>query len=97
LNRDDADLPFSQLVLDLFTSFIRTGNPNPEAGYLSARGYDGTKRRLEEVDGEWTAVVKGDLRMRVLDWKGGRKMEGFRELEQCRGLGLDVVEYYSGL
>ncbi|KAK0741098.1 cholinesterase-like protein [Schizothecium vesticola] len=94
--RDEGDLPFSQLVLDLFSSFIRTGNPNPEGGYLATRGYEGTRRRLEEVDGGWTAARGGDVRLRVLDWKEGGKMEGFREVEQCRGLGLGVEEYYSG-
>ena len=83
-------------MLDLFSSFIRTGNPNPDRGYLVTRGYEGTRRRLEEVDGEWTPAKGGDSRLRVLDWKEGGKMEGFREVEQCKGLGLGVEGYYSG-
>jgi carboxylesterase type B len=37
--RDEKDLPFEQFVLD---SFARTGDPNPDKGFLRARGYGNT-------------------------------------------------------
>jgi len=95
--RDEGDLPFEQLVLDMFASFVRTGNPNPQKGFLVARGFKETLRRVEE-DEEWVPAEKGAMRLRVLDWappgKKTKVMEGFREVEQCKGLGLGVEEYY---
>ncbi|KAJ4395111.1 hypothetical protein N0V85_006681 [Neurospora sp. IMI 360204] len=38
--RDEKDLPFEQFVLDSFASFIRTGDPNPDEGFLRARGFE---------------------------------------------------------
>ena len=90
--RDAGDLPFEQYVLDSFASFIRTGDPNPEMAFLAARGFDNTLRKVDE-EGRWEAMTKGNMRLKVLDWPKGR-MEGFREVEQCRGLGLGVEEYY---
>ncbi|KAK5663984.1 hypothetical protein OQA88_196 [Cercophora sp. LCS_1] len=89
--RDAGDLVFEQYVLDSFAAFVRTGNPNPDRGFLKARGFEGTLGRVEE-DGEWIASRKGELKIRVLDLPG--RMEGFREREQCKGLGLGVEEYY---
>ncbi|KAK0646650.1 Alpha/Beta hydrolase protein [Cercophora newfieldiana] len=90
--RDEGDLPFSRTVVDLFSAFMRTGNPNVERGYLAARGYGLEGRGL----GGWEAVRGEEGRVRVLDWKGDReegvKVEGWREVEQCRGLGLGLGE-----
>ncbi|MBE3044892.1 carboxylesterase family protein, partial [Candidatus Bathyarchaeota archaeon] len=38
----DGDLEFGQFVLDAFASFARTFDPNPEEGFLVARGYGNT-------------------------------------------------------
>ncbi|KAJ5764227.1 hypothetical protein N7533_002908 [Penicillium manginii] len=45
--RDGFDLPFEQYVLDLWTSFARTGRPTPDSGFLEARGYANTTRQVE--------------------------------------------------
>ncbi len=36
-DRDGLNIAFSQLVLDYWSSFVRTGSPNPDPGYLRAR------------------------------------------------------------
>ena len=90
--RDQGDLPFEQFVLDAFAAFVRTGDPNPDKAFLAARGYDDTLRQVDR-DGRWEPMVKGSWKLRVLDWPRTR-MEGWREVEQCKGLGLGVEEYY---
>lgn len=36
---DARDLQASQLVSGYFAQFTKTGNPNPDLGFLRARGY----------------------------------------------------------
>ncbi|KAK0622982.1 Alpha/Beta hydrolase protein [Immersiella caudata] len=89
--RDEGDLMFSRMVVDLFSAFVREGDPNGGGGYNKARGY-------EVWEGGWGAVKGKEGRVRVLDWKEGGedrgRMEGWREVEQCEGIGIglgDVV------
>ncbi|KAH8909858.1 cholinesterase-like protein [Coniochaeta sp. PMI_546] len=89
--RDDKDLPFERFVLDSFSSFARTGNPNPDAGFLKARGFSDTAAEIAAV-GEWKPATKGDLTLRSLDWPSSQG--GFRELPQCDALGLGL-DYYG--
>ncbi|KAI0537737.1 Alpha/Beta hydrolase protein [Xylaria digitata] len=90
--RDDYDLPFQQFVVDSFSSFARTYNPNPDLAYLRARGYTNTSRELEQ-NGVWKPATKDRITKRILQWPSG---EGpFVELDQCEGLGLPL-DYYSG-
>ncbi|KAK3692844.1 Alpha/Beta hydrolase protein [Podospora appendiculata] len=91
--RDDKDLPFQQLVLDSFAAFVRTYDPNPDSAWLRARGYTSTLAAVEGADGVWLPSQKGRMTMRVLDWPA--RQEGFREVEQCAGLGLGVESYYA--
>ncbi|KAK3295616.1 Alpha/Beta hydrolase protein [Chaetomium fimeti] len=88
--RDEGDLGFARLVLDGFAAFVRRGDPNVEGGWLRARGL-----QVEggEGVGRWEPSRKGKLTMRVLDWPTPRQ-SGFRELEQCEGLGLGL-DYYE--
>ncbi|ORY59199.1 Alpha/Beta hydrolase protein [Pseudomassariella vexata] len=89
--RDADDLPFEQLVLDSFAAFARTGDPNPEAGFLETRGYEGT---LEEMrrSGRWEPATRGrGMTKRVLQWPSSQW--GFEEEEQCEQLGLGL-DYY---
>ncbi|KAH9947508.1 carboxylesterase from carbohydrate esterase [Amylocystis lapponica] len=44
--RDAEDLPFMQTMLDLWTAFARTYNPNPDPRYLAARGYSTSAAQL---------------------------------------------------
>ncbi|KAK3302444.1 Alpha/Beta hydrolase protein [Chaetomium strumarium] len=97
--RDEGDLPFEQFVLDSFVSFMRSGgDPNPDLGWLRARGYGNTLRLVVEgnVDGEgrWKPSTRGRGRVRVLDWPRSVTVRGFTEGEQCRALGLPL-DYYE--
>ncbi|KAK0099674.1 hypothetical protein ONS95_013433 [Cadophora gregata] len=91
--RDDIDLPFSQLILDYWTSFARTHDPNPDMGYLKARGYWGTVAQLKVVGG-WDEVKGSKPTARWLHWNG--KQVPFDEKEQCDALGLPL-DYYESL
>ncbi|KAJ9624460.1 hypothetical protein H2203_005195 [Taxawa tesnikishii (nom. ined.)] len=56
-DRDGLDISFSQLVIDYWSAFARnSGNPNPESGYLAARGYTNSSRTMSTV-GAWRPVV----------------------------------------
>lgn len=89
--RDDNDLPFEQFVLDSFSSFARTFDPNPDAGFLEARGYQNTIDELE-VAGRWLPATKDNLTRRTLQWPSIQ--ESFSELEQCESIGLGI-DYYE--
>ncbi|KAK4210942.1 Alpha/Beta hydrolase protein [Rhypophila decipiens] len=95
--RDENDLPFEQLVLDMFAAFIREGDPNQGVavegggGYLRARGYDDRKEGFGS--GRWEPSESGKTTMRVLDWPGYQT--GFRETEQCKAIGLGLEDYYG--
>ncbi|TVY89163.1 Bile salt-activated lipase [Lachnellula willkommii] len=91
--RDDNDLRFSQFILDSWTSFARTYNPNPDRAFLKARGFTNTTMELDQA-GEWSPITKsstGALAMRQLQW--GSKQVDFRDVEQCAALGWPL-DYY---
>ncbi|KAL2126129.1 hypothetical protein VTI74DRAFT_1640 [Chaetomium olivicolor] len=92
-DRDGHDVPFMQLVVDYWTAFARRGDPNPEPGWLRAKGYHETLRELEKV-GQWEAVDARRPTMRVLQWGGKQVPLGEGHNEVCRGLGigLDALE-----
>lgn len=101
--RDDRDLPFSQFALDLFSSFARTYDPNPDPAYLTARGYN-TSLDLVNKSGQWKPSVKGQMATKILDWPGANTevdfpapdenmMSDFRDLDQCKYLGLPITYY----
>jgi carboxylesterase type B len=90
--RDQYDVPFSQYVLDTWTAFARTGTPNPEPGFLEARGFTNTSKMLEKV-GVWKPVNTQDPMLRVLDVAGKGGMENFREVRQCEVLGQPLSYY----
>ncbi|KAK3896585.1 hypothetical protein C8A05DRAFT_39871 [Staphylotrichum tortipilum] len=87
--RDGLDRPFMRLVVDYWAAFARKGDPNPEVGWLKARGYRGTIEEVERA-GRWERVVAERPTMRVLQW-GGKQVplgEGHREV--CAGLGAPM-------
>ena len=90
-DRDGLDVPFMQLAVDYWTSFARTGDPNPDKGYLQARGHFHTLSQVEKT-GRWEAVDAEKPTMRLLQWNGGQIPCG--EGEVCKALGapLDVFE-----
>jgi carboxylesterase type B len=94
-DRDGRDVMFMQLVVDYWAAFARNGDPNPEAGWLRARGYEGTLREVEKT-GRWerVRVEGGRPTMRVLQWGGRQAGLGEGHNEVCGGLGvaLDALE-----
>ncbi|KAK3943383.1 alpha/beta-hydrolase [Diplogelasinospora grovesii] len=90
-DRDGHDVPFMQLVIDYWSAFARTGDPNPDKGYLLARGHMTTLERVERT-GRWEAVNPDKPTLRLLQWNGGQLP--FGEGETCKALGapLDVLE-----
>ncbi|KAI0165861.1 hypothetical protein GGR57DRAFT_139501 [Xylariaceae sp. FL1272] len=88
--RDEFDLPFEQFVVDSFSSFARAYDPNPDSGYLRARGYVSTIEEAER-SGTWRAVSDGSKIRRVLQWPVSEAE--FSESRQCDALGLGL-DYY---
>ena len=82
--RDEYDMPFAALVVDYWTAFGRTLNPNPDAGYLKARGYWSTIGQIAE-SGPWEAVTVNDPKQLVLQWNS--VMMPLPDQEQCAVLG----------
>ncbi|MCJ1309114.1 hypothetical protein MMC25_002769 [Agyrium rufum] len=89
-DRDGLDVPFSQLAVDYWSSFVRTGNPNPATGYLEARGYWGTLAQVRKV-GQWEAVGGQQAPVRELQWNGAQIP--WQDLRQCAVLGYPVTMY----
>ncbi|KAK8041979.1 cholinesterase-like protein [Apiospora rasikravindrae] len=89
--RDEHDLPFEQFVLDSFTSFARTYDPNPGMGFLRARGYENTIRQMQ-IAGRWVPATKDAMTARIMQWPSHQRP--FRELPQCESLGLGL-DYYT--
>lgn len=86
-DRDGLDAPFGQLVTDYWTTFARNLNPNPDMGYLKARGYWNTINQIQ-VSGAWEKVDAGNPRMMELQWNS--LMVPFRDVAQCAVLGYPL-------
>ncbi|KAJ7613233.1 cholinesterase [Roridomyces roridus] len=88
--RDEHDLPFSQVTVDVWASFARTFNPNPSPAFLAARGFAGTAAALAQW-GLWQDARSTEAPVRVLDWpsRGSAWMEG----NQCDLLGFPLNFY----
>ncbi|KAK6362323.1 hypothetical protein TWF730_006018 [Orbilia blumenaviensis] len=94
-DRDDGgDTLFMQWMVDLWASFVRTGNPNPDKAFLESRGYFGTIAKIEK-EGGWKKAIGGrgakDVRLLQLE---GAVMRGYSEIEQCEAMGFGL-EYYE--
>lgn len=88
--RDQKDIPFSQYLLDTWTAFGRTKNPNPDLGFLQARGFTNTSAVVKKTT-PWKPTSATDLKIRVLDVQP--RDEGFREVKQCEVLKLPTGYY----
>ena len=88
--RDGNDAKFSGLIVDYWTSFARTGNPNPNEAWLEARGYTST---IEQMDGQWKPVTSQEQNLRWLDWGAAEKTVGFQDLKQCEAIGVPLTRY----
>jgi len=90
--RDDDDIPFSQLIVDSWTSFARTFDPNPDPNYLSSRGFRNTTAMLES-SGKWAPVDAQSPTLKHLMWPS--KQVKFDAGQRCALLGLPY-DYYEG-
>lgn len=90
--RDALDLPFTQLVMDYWSAFIRTRDPNPDPAYLAARGYDATTKAIKEK-GRWNEATKTKSSLRRMDYPS--RQDGFVDVDECRVLGLPLDYYES--
>ncbi|KAM0812462.1 putative Carboxylic ester hydrolase [Seiridium cardinale] len=89
--RDENDLAFDQFILDSFSSFARTYDPNPDIGFLGARGDQSTIDGLNGAN-KWLPAMKGDLTKRILQWPNIQVP--FSGLGQCDAPGLSI-DYYQ--
>ena len=89
--RDELDIPFSQVILDHWTAFGRTYNPNPDPAYLKARGYYNTANEVA-VAGQWAKVDAAAPTLRQLQWTSNQIP--FKEGAQCAVLGFPL-DYYE--
>ncbi|KAJ7593139.1 cholinesterase [Mycena floridula] len=92
--RDADDVLFMQLVMDHWTSFVRDHDPNPDQGFLAARGYTSTLAAVRK-SGHWDQVTKTKQTLRRLDVPS--KQDSFLELEQCTLLHLPLTYYETAL
>ncbi|KAF3920923.1 Acetylcholinesterase [Arthrobotrys entomopaga] len=93
--RDTFDIPFQQLIVDYWTSFIRTNDPNPDKEYLKIRGYWSTLNQIEK-SGQWEKFDSTNPRVRILEWNGRQASLEGRERCSALGLPLDYYETRSG-
>ncbi|KAK3954217.1 hypothetical protein QBC32DRAFT_322821 [Pseudoneurospora amorphoporcata] len=58
---------FSRVFYYEFDRNYQTGDPNPEEGFLRARGFESTRRETQRS--EWTASSRREgVKLKVLDW-----------------------------
>lgn len=92
--RDSNDLLFEQVIVDQWTSFARTFDPNPEPAFLEARGYTTTTEALKAW-GAWEEVGaanrNGTNVLRLLDVPSS-SVE-WLEQAQCDVLGFGLNFY----
>ena len=82
-----------QQMVDVWTSFARTFNPNPDPAYLRAKGFPDTAAQFEKMS-KWEPVTKDNINgkpLRLLQWDSF--MTDFREKEQCGFLGFPLAFY----
>ncbi|EIW55220.1 carboxylesterase from carbohydrate esterase [Trametes versicolor FP-101664 SS1] len=91
--RDAQDLPFMQRMVDIWSSFARTFDPNPDPRFLAARGFTGTAQQLAR-ESRWEPVTKASLHgapVRELQWDS--VMTPFGSQAQCQFLGFPLTFY----
>lgn len=90
--RDEFDIPYVNLLMDHWTSFARTGDPNPSAAYLQTRGYTTTQSLLSGKHWQQISAANGSGGGAGL-WSLGPE-PGMVELdqrgEQCNALGYPI-------
>lgn len=91
--RDDNDLYSVQLVSGYFAEFVRSGQPNPDVGYLKVRGYNATLEAVEKY-GEWNEVASDAGPVHRLNYPS--YSTGFIDVPQCAWLNYSISYYLEG-
>ena len=91
--RDANDLYSIQLTTAYFTSFVKSGQPNPETGYLKARNYSKTQEAIQKT-GAWNPVQGEDGPIRLLDYPSVASK--FVDIPQCEFLNYPLSYYLDG-
>lgn len=99
--RDAEDVVWTRNQIDQWTSFVRTGDPNPAASYTKARGYtsvsgdrwpsvaaSATSRRSHHKRAAAAQMMSLGPRQKVVDLRQHR--------EQCEAIGLDIAYIARG-
>jgi len=89
VDRDGFDTAFSRSIVDRWAAFARMGNPNPEEGFLNARGFVDGAKRWEQVSAE-----EGNIGLRMMLMQLDEEMVEIGEKEQCGVLGLPL-DYFE--
>lgn len=91
--RDAEDLVFTQYVLDMWTAFGRTFDPNPDVAWLRARGHTSTIEQIA-LSGTWEAVLPSSITpLMVLNGKLSGA-QGWVETDQCTFVGFPL-DYFG--
>ncbi|KAK5126825.1 hypothetical protein LTR08_004662 [Meristemomyces frigidus] len=85
--RDQYDKPYTQVVVDYWTSFARNLNSNPDVEYIHIREYWDTLSQIT-VSGPWEAVKTSAPAMMELQWNS--VMVPFPDAKQCAVLGQSL-------
>ncbi|TCD66116.1 hypothetical protein EIP91_001768 [Steccherinum ochraceum] len=84
--RDALDLPFMQQMVDIWTSFARTFDPNPDVNFLKAKGFTETAKQFTSQP-KWDPVTKQTLSKKpVRQLQFPSFMTTLRENDQCNFL-----------
>lgn len=84
--RDELDLDFTRLIMDYWSSFVRSHDPNPSTDYLEKRGY-GQTIDLIRKSGQWRPVGKSKQgSVRLLDVPP--RQSTYQRQQQCEVEGL---------
>lgn len=93
--RDENDIPFEQFAVDTWAAFVRTYNPNPDVGYLKARGFSNTLKEVQKGGSKWAPVTPGKQTLRLLEWPSVQEpFLVYSSQAQCDDLGLPL-DYYE--
>ncbi|GES57491.1 carboxylesterase family protein [Aspergillus terreus] len=89
--RDGMDLDTVQLLTAYFAEFVRSGQPNPPAEYLEARGYQSTLEAVRSFD-PWEPVTHSEGPVQLL---GYPSFSGpFQDVGQCEFLEYPITYYF---
>ncbi|KAF5366636.1 hypothetical protein D9757_011885 [Collybiopsis confluens] len=84
--RVPQDIAFTALIQDLWTTFARTGNPNPDQDDLAARGpaYESTLQILQEANWIWQAYDTVTMSRASLDYPNLANLQGLPDAANGR-------------